>query len=266
VNILSIVAHQDDSLLFMSPPLLEFVNELGQSGNPAQLTEVYLTAGDAGRDEEYWRGRQQGTMAGYDSMLGSTGSWTQGQRHVGTWTWEAWSRTSTAQLELLFVQLPDGNVDGSGFPSTGNESLKKLVDHDISDITDIGSQHQSYQLGDLQTAVLSLVKAETPDVIFLQDWTHWFGTPSSDWNDHADHVNGAAIALVGITGSGVHSTVIGFEGYQDSSGPANVDATELTTKTAAFTAYCQHDALASPTTDPYPAWLARCAPIAVRIS
>ena len=47
-------AHQDDDLIFMSPSLLNDV------ASGVGVWTVYLTAGDAGLGEDYWRGREEG--------------------------------------------------------------------------------------------------------------------------------------------------------------------------------------------------------------
>ena len=58
-------AHQDDDLIFMSPSLMDDVASGG-------VWTVYLTAGDAGLGEDYWRGREEGERAAYSAM-GATG-------------------------------------------------------------------------------------------------------------------------------------------------------------------------------------------------
>jgi hypothetical protein len=123
VKILNVVAHEDDDLLFLSPPLLQFI-ERGDS-----ITTLYLTAGDDGLAAAYWQGREQGMTASYASMLGGTAV-TWADSSVTPVPGAAALPSTTASrgaIELVFVRLPDGNVDGSGFPSTGNVSLKMLL-------------------------------------------------------------------------------------------------------------------------------------------
>lgn len=63
-------AHPDDDLIFMSPDLLHDVQE------NACVRTVYVTAGDAGLGEAYWRNREVGTRAAYAEMAGVANSWT----------------------------------------------------------------------------------------------------------------------------------------------------------------------------------------------
>jgi LmbE family N-acetylglucosaminyl deacetylase len=67
--VLNVVAHPDDDLLFLSPDLLDAL----RSGDDVRT--VYLTAGDAGRAQEYWRGRTLGVGAAYATLLGVPDAW-----------------------------------------------------------------------------------------------------------------------------------------------------------------------------------------------
>lgn len=59
-----------DDLLFLSPDLLHDI----QAGRCVRT--VYLTAGDAGRGERYWLGREDGVRAAYAQMAGVADRWT----------------------------------------------------------------------------------------------------------------------------------------------------------------------------------------------
>src|ERR1700689_4006520 len=72
------VSHEDDDLLFMSPPLLQFI-ERGDS-----ITTLFLTAGDDGLAAAYWQSREEGAKAAYASMSGGTVTWTDTTAAPGT--------------------------------------------------------------------------------------------------------------------------------------------------------------------------------------
>src|SRR5258705_13224217 len=57
-----IAAHEDDTLLFQSPSILQDI----QSGRCVRT--VFLTAGDAGLDQSYWEAREEGAEAAYAQM------------------------------------------------------------------------------------------------------------------------------------------------------------------------------------------------------
>ena len=67
---LSIVAHEDDDLIFQNPALLEAIAD----GDCVRT--VYVTAGDAGKAKRYWHEREQGPRAAHAQMAGVADSWT----------------------------------------------------------------------------------------------------------------------------------------------------------------------------------------------
>src|SRR5262245_24302675 len=64
---LTIVAHEDDDLLFTSPDLLAAI----QAGRCVRT--IFVTAGDAGAASWYWSGREDGARAAYAQMIGTAG-------------------------------------------------------------------------------------------------------------------------------------------------------------------------------------------------
>jgi len=258
VKVLNVVAHQDDDLLFMSPSLLQFI-ERGDS-----VTTLYLTAGDNGLDAAYWQGREQGAMAAYGSMIGGNVSWSQTTTQLVPGA--VGLATATADhllVDLVFVRLPDGNVDGSGFPSTGHQSLKKLLAGDITTMTTLDGP-TAYSAAELRAAIAGLVAQSKPHLVMLQDFIHANEGPT--WSDHADHLAGSVFAFWAVAQSGVHTVVTAWEGYPDgASQGANIsNATLLSAKEAAFAAYYAHDNQVDPSgadwATTYGAWLQRACP------
>ncbi|OVE79059.1 hypothetical protein BVY00_01370, partial [bacterium G20] len=120
-TILNIVAHQDDDLLFMNPDLLHSLK-----GNSCIRT-VYLTAGDAGHEQYYWLSRELGSEAAYSNMLGYSGIWV---KRIVQLSDNAYIRVDNprgnSRVSIIFMRLPDGNVNGSGFRAANYESLARL--------------------------------------------------------------------------------------------------------------------------------------------
>jgi LmbE family N-acetylglucosaminyl deacetylase len=259
VKILNVVAHEDDDLLFMSPPLLQMV-ERGDS-----VTTLYLTAGDDGLNAAYWEGREQGAMAAYTSMLGGGGvSWTDGTVvPVAGATALPSATPSSGSIQLVFVRLPDGNVDGSGFPSTGNVSLQKLLAGSIPSMTTVDGA-RSYTAASLRQTIAGLVSQVSPDLVMLQDFVHANAGPT--WSDHADHLAGSQFAFWAVAQSGVRTIATAWEGYQaGSSEAANIsNPSLLAAKESAFADYYAHDDQVVPTAPDwattYGAWLQRACP------
>ena len=82
-QVMYIVAHQDDDLLFQSPGLLEDI----AAGDCVRT--VFVTAGDAGLGTSYWHAREEGSRAAYAEMAGVANAWTNSEPVVAghTFTW-----------------------------------------------------------------------------------------------------------------------------------------------------------------------------------
>jgi LmbE family N-acetylglucosaminyl deacetylase len=258
VKVLNVVAHEDDDLLFMSPPLLQFI------GRGDSITTLFLTAGDDGLDAAYWQGREEGAKAAYASMIGGAVSWTETTAMPGTGAaGPATATASRGSVGLIFVRLPDGNVDGSGFPSTGQVSLKKLLAGDITTMTTVDGV-RSYSPAELRATIAGVVTEVAPDLVMLQDFIHADAGPA--WSDHADHLAGSVFAFWAVAQAGVHAVVTAWEGYQagSSEAPNISNASLLSAKQATFAAYYAHDDMVVPTAadwaTTYGAWLQRACP------
>src|SRR2546429_1230123 len=73
-SVMAVVAHQDDSLLFLSPDLLHDIQ-----ANDC-VTTVYLTAGDG---SGAYQTREAGENAAYANMAGVANNWSQGVTSAG---------------------------------------------------------------------------------------------------------------------------------------------------------------------------------------
>src|SRR5664279_1802915 len=105
---LSIVAHEDDDLLFQNPDISEWI----AAGLPHRT--VYVTAGefnglDGASREEYAAQRQAGERAAYARMAGVSDVWDRFGANVdGREVEFATLRDTDAAVELVFLGLPDG--------------------------------------------------------------------------------------------------------------------------------------------------------------
>ena len=128
---LTIVAHEDDDLLFISPDVLHAI----QAGSLVRT--VFLTAGDDGMPASYWMTREEGPLAAYALMAGAANSWTQSDAGVSGHPIPLYTLAGNPNISLAYLRLPDGNLSGSGFPSTGNVSLQQLWQGTITSIAAI---------------------------------------------------------------------------------------------------------------------------------
>jgi LmbE family N-acetylglucosaminyl deacetylase len=226
---LNIVAHEDDDLLFLSPDLLHAI----QSGR--NVRTIFVTAGDAGEDANYWGGREAGAQAAYALMCGVTNSWTQSDAGITGYPIPVFTLIEHPSVSLAFMRLPDGNLDGSGFASTNYESLEKLWTGAISTI-DAVDDSSSYTKATLTSVLASLMTTFQPDAVNMQDYVGTFGD-----GDHSDHHATAYFTQSALQRYTTPYSFTGYKDYSTASLPANVTGADLTAKQNAFYIYGQHD-------------------------
>jgi len=254
-TVLSFVAHEDDDLLFMNPDHMHALRS-GQC-----LRTVYLTAGDDGLRSSYWLGREKGAEAAYDAMQGHGPSlWVE--RYVSVNSHEYIKMASprgNPNITLVFVNLPDGNVPGTGFLRTHYQSLAKLMSGGITTANTVDGQ-SSYAKNDLTNLLLRLMQFYRPDEIATQ-------TPidaSATAQEHSDHMTTGQFTAAAYAQYAQKSTPLKYyTGYPISQLPQNVSGQDQADKTSIFYAYVPHDmqvcvnpADCSPS-GPYASWLMR---------
>ena len=249
-SLLSIVAHEDDDLLFLSPTVLSAVQGGGR------VRTIYVTAGDAGLSQTYWMGRQNGMMAAYAEMAGVSNSWTQADAGVTGHAMPLYTLNAMSAISLIFMHLPDGSPSGTGFASTNFESLQMLWQGTITAI-ETADGSSSYTKSSLTSTLTGLISSFQPGSLNTQDFVGTFGD-----GDHSDHHAVAYFTQAAQKSYNASFTFTGYEDYPDDSLPANVTGSVLTAKTNAFYTYTPYDSqiCQSPSscvgTD-YPLWLQR---------
>lgn len=247
-HVLEVVAHQDDDLYFMTP---DIITDLADSKTH---TVLYLTAGDAGStDPTYWQNREVGVRAAYSLLLDDAGSWT-----LGTETF-AGITVHTAVLgrvKHIYLRLPDGNQDGTGWASTDYLSLRHLYYGDYgwglaSSITDVEGVNTltKRQLLDFVRAV---AVAEKPAIVrTLNASMSWNSGGGAD--DHSDHIMAGRIAYSALENLGV--PIVYYRGYDTvATEPVNVTGELYDKSLQAMQAYQPYDpAIVTITTD----WVSR---------
>jgi hypothetical protein len=253
-TVFSVVAHQDDDLLFMNPDHLHELHG-GQC-----LRTVYLTAGDDGLRSSYWLAREKGAEAAYDTMAGHGPSlWLERYISVNSHEYiKMASPRSNPNITLIFVELPDGNVPGTGFLRTRYQSLAKLWSGSISSATSVDGQSR-YSKDDLTNLLLRLMQYYHPNQVDTQTLIN----DSATAQDHSDHITTGQFATAAYGQYGQSIPLRYYTGYPISLLPQNVSGQDQADKTAAFNAYTPHDVQAclNPAdcgpNGPYTSWLAR---------
>jgi hypothetical protein len=224
---MSIVAHENDDLLFLNPDILHDI----QAGRAVRT--VYLTAGDDGVASTFWQNRQIGEQLAYSEMTSVANSWTQADAGISGHPIPIYTLAAFPAVSIVFMHLPDGNLDGSGFPSDGFQSLQKLWQGAIPSIHAIDGS-SSYSLQDLKNTLASLMSNFQADQIYTQDYTGTYGD-----GDHSDHHTVGYLVQAAAQQYTATFSLTGYQGYGISQKPANVTGADRTAKQNAFYAYGQ---------------------------
>lgn len=234
---MSFVAHEDDDILFMNPDLMHDI----QAGRC--LRTVYLTAGDAGIGEGYWIGRQRGAEAAYDTIMAKPGQvWVEqiiqiNKNQLATIA----SPKGNTSISLIFLHLPDGNVDGSGFAVNGHESLGKLHANTITAIHSI-DKSSTYTPAQLVDTLSQLIHTYQPTDIRSQS-----SYQGERYKDHSDHI---AVSLFVTQSYDLYKTmypdqpvpsITYYIGYPIHGMAPNVSGPDFDQKTATFLSFGKFD-------------------------
>lgn len=236
-SIMNIVAHQDDDLLFMNPDTLHSL----QAGDC--IRTVYLTAGDAGLTQTYWLGREQGSQAAYSTMESSQNLWVTRIVQISDKAYLNVSHPrSDYKVSLIFVRLPDGNMQGQGFSQYFDESLAKLESGRINVVNSVDNQ-SAYTKDQLIDALVQLMRAYGVDEIRTQS-----NYLSKQYPDHSDHMAVSRLAqasykkyLQNSFDNTVTIPISYYVGYPERELPPNVIGSDFIATEATFLAYAKFD-------------------------
>jgi LmbE family N-acetylglucosaminyl deacetylase len=182
---MSFVAHIDDDLLFQNPDIQDSITAGGGH------TTVYLTAGDAGRDDDHWQAREAGAKSAYAEMAG-TNDWVDAVATFGNAETSIEVQTSylesQPEIRLYFLRLPDGYIAGNGYSVTGNQSLEQLWEGEIESISSLDGAN-TVNADQLSGLLLGLMNHHQPDEILIQDHSSEYAT-----SNHSDHVSSSLFA------------------------------------------------------------------------
>jgi LmbE family N-acetylglucosaminyl deacetylase len=199
---LTIVAHQDDDLLFMQPDLFDAVRR------GTGVTNVYVTAGNGRGGIESAERRYGGLMAAYGALAGST-DWSCGALTITEHEVEH-CRLAAAKLSLVFVGCPDGGKDGEA-----PHSLLHLWRGQIDHVTTIARRPSSYRRDELVAMLAEIIDASAPTTLRTLEIAATHG------HDHADHMMVGALALAATAASSRNPELISYRGYNVDAEPSN---------------------------------------------
>lgn len=247
---LTLVAHPDDDLLFLSTSLAR------DAAAGRRMITVYLTAGDDDDGDWYWRAREAGVRAAYAKLHGVEDRWILSSRMLAGTSLSQATLAEVPRVGLLFLRLPGGRVDGSGNARNGFASLRRLWEGRIATISAV-DETATHSLATLQDILRALLGEFRPDRITSTDHIGSF-----DDGDHSDHHVAGYLADRVQTGYEAPHEFAGYRGYPIDGLPPNLDVAQIAVKEGAFFAYAPSDYKAPQTPalarrDRVGAWLAR---------
>jgi LmbE family N-acetylglucosaminyl deacetylase len=226
---LNVVAHQDDELLFQSSSLTADL----RAGRC--VTTVFVTAGDAGHADAYWHERELGPRAAYAEILGVADAWTAGSAVVDGRTVAVARLDADPRVQLVSLRLPDGGMDGEGFPRTGDLGLPALYAGTIPSLTAVDGS-ATYTRASLQSLLLGLMTTIQPTNVNTLDHV-------GDLHD-GDHPDHHIVGYLTDAAQRLYSTPHGFAGHQGygiADRPSNLTLPQVLAKADTFFRYAEHD-------------------------
>ncbi|MDL2363073.1 MAG: PIG-L family deacetylase [Patescibacteria group bacterium] len=224
-----IVAHTDDDILFMNP---DVTNKL-RSG--VCIRTVYITAGDDGRQKEYWLRREQGIRNAYAAMLGLPNEWTELHATINGRNLATYTLNGSNAINVIFMRLPDGGVNGDGFRQNNYGSLKKLSARTIHALRTVDDA-STYTYPQLTKIIATIIATDNPNDIL----TTTASGPLSV-GDHSDHKAVALIATRAATVAHSKAHILSYVGYTGNSLVPNLSDEDALLKREIFSAYAYDD-------------------------
>lgn len=228
---MTIVAHVDDDLLFMNP---DISNAIAQGETS---TIVYVTAGDAGRDAEYWQGRETGAKAAYSVMAGAE-DWVDEfvtiEQAGSSFNVTSSYLQSAPNVRLYFLRIPDGA--GAIADPADYQSLARLEDGTRLNVETVDG-YASYTRTDLVNVLSGMMEAHDPEGFRLQ-------VAEGDYaeGEHTDHVHATEFALEAMDEfSGTGYQVTHYVNYQSDQLAPNFTDAEAAFSLEVMQAYAAYD-------------------------
>jgi LmbE family N-acetylglucosaminyl deacetylase len=218
---------------------------------------IYLTAGDHGREANYWRQREAAALQstrialGIGNLPASCDSVFVGHHSI--------AHCKLGVSDSYFFRLPDGNRNGAGFARNRFESLRKLRANRVSQVSAVDSSTRYTDWQDLNATVATLVRmladsARSSLVLHTTD-------PSIRINphDHYDHRMAGKLIESLLRANGWQGRY--YVGYALATRAPNRTTLQRQEKTEVFSAYDREMKLINPSWSAYrehPGFYAEC--------
>ena len=213
-----VATHPDDAFLFRGEGLFTDLHSPGVTS-----VVVLVSAGDAGRTDGWWQAREAGAI---DALRGGLSPVPTTSATVAV-RGHALQRYSAPGWACWCLRLPDGGLDGNGYPSTGLTSLTKLRSGAIRTLRAVDGSATYSGWADLVATVRALVSSSrgttAPEWINCSDWD-----AARNPGDHPDHYAAAAVVQAFAGADGLNR--LWWVSYDTRNRPANLAGYPLDVK------------------------------------
>lgn len=253
IRALSVVAHHDDDLLFLSPDLLSAV----QQG--ASVTTIFFNASDY-KSLEAMVDREAGVRNAYGLVAGiDLGSWVASRYDVGDVSSTRW-QADNGRLTIIELRIPDNGTTINGI----NALAWRMFANDEPVATRDGALNpaQTLRYPQLAAFLAGVAKDFQPTVVrSLDPYADLHTEAGGEYNGyHRDHVVASRLTALGLSGTEYAPLVTHYRDYSTGIAPANVSNDGYTLKQTAWTEYAKRDpevTSSQATIDMYDGWLHR---------
>lgn len=204
----TIVAHQDDDLIFMQPDVTDVVEVR------AGLLAVYVTAGEGsktGDDAIDTAGkRDAGLRAAYAEAAGVDATWACGFIDIAGHAAEH-CRLDEANVSLVFLGYPDGGKEGER-----TNSLLHLWEGTTLGAETVAKKRARYDQAGLIATIAEILTTAQPTTIRTLE------IASTHGRDHSDHMLVGALAVLGTAAARSTAQLIAYRGYATADEPESL--------------------------------------------
>ncbi len=227
-------AHEDDWQLFMNPSAFEDV-----AGGATKTVFVHVTAGDAGlgtgsggRQHPYYLARENGAENAVRFMVDANTTPARDSASHMEFNGHSVYRVSYRNTVRYFLRVPDGNVPGTGYASTGWQSLKRFAEGKIDTLTAIDDSTAYHGWRDLVATMRAIMTFERGGAALMQINV---ADPDSRINpdDHSDHLMVSKLAVDAAKDLGCVRRVY-YVDYASSRLPENLNAQQRDMESSVF--------------------------------
>jgi LmbE family N-acetylglucosaminyl deacetylase len=192
-DLLMIVAHPDDDMIFMQPQL---ANALARGS----VTTVYVLSGDPVHGLDRAQQRFSAVMTAY-AHAARAREWDCGYLNVAGFAVHH-CRLRDRAVSMIGLDLPDG-----GRYEAREESLLHLVENSVSSLPGLGPLGGRVTRDGLVAVLAELVVATSPREL------HTLDIAATHGDDHPGHLAAASFALWGAASANFAGTMISHRGY-----------------------------------------------------